>query len=1087
MTEQAVFRQTKPIPQPPGKFLVGNLTDIAGPVPILELMRLAREYGPIYQLSILNRTPMVIVSGYKLVNELCDEGRFDKFIGAGLTHLRGMVGDGLFTAHTQEPNWRKAHTILLPAFGQRAITGYFPQMLDIAEQLMEKWERLNADEEVDVSADMTRLTLDTIGLCGFDYRFNSFYRETPHPFVVAMVENLTENQERMRRIPLQDRLMIHKHHLYEENRELMYNLVDHLIQERKAQGGTEKKDLLGYMLSGVDKETGEKLDDANIRYQIITFLVAGHETTSGLLSFALYFLLRNPAVLAKAYAEVDLVLGTDPSISPTDEQVRRLQYVTQVLKETLRLWPTAPGFSRSPYAEEAVIGEQYLVKKEQQAMILTPMLHRDASVWGAGAEDFRPERFTPQAEQSLPPNAYHPFGTGQRACIGRQFAMQEAILALGMILQRFQLIDPHHYQLKIKETLTIKPDMFKIQVKRRTARGRSTAATAPMMPITPTTDSRTEPLSTPDMARQHHTPLLILYGSNLGTSEDVASRIASEGLVRGFTSATSPLDDYVNRLPKDGLVVIVTSSYNGTPPDNAEAFCHWLKDETIAADALKGINYTVFGCGNREWATTFQAIPRLIDTRLEQCGARRVYPRGEGDASGDFDSAFQFWYQPLWQEIAHVFSLDLEGQAALTTDQFYQVEVLSTVNTPHPFAASFGAKEMNVLVSRELQQRDANHPSGRSTRHIEIALPDGVSYQAGDHLGVLPRNSEIQTRRAVAHFHFDRESRVRLHKSDIRRTLLPIGEAVSVYDLLAEYVELQEPATRTQIKHMLDFTRDVAEKAKLSTLIGDDEVSLANYTNEILAKRITLLDLLETSPSCELPFGIFLEVISPLRPRYYSIASSPLVEQDRCSIAVGVVQGPARSGHGEFEGVCSGYLSHLKTDDLVYGFVRDTKSHFRLPPAPSTPLIMIGPGTGLAPFRGFLQERVALKAQGQTIGQSLLFFGCRHPEQDFIYQNELEEFVRHGVTELFVAFSRLDGQKMYVQDKIKENKEQVWQLLQAGAIVYVCGDSSKMAPDVRNVFATLYQEKMGKSKQEAEQWLNELVTQNRYLVDVWGA
>src|SRR5437764_11538247 len=147
---------------------------------------------------------------------------------------------------------------------------------------------------------------------------------------------------------------------------------------------------------------------------------------------------------------------------------------------------------------------------------------------------------------------------------------------------------------------------------------------------------------------------------------------------------------------------------------------------------------------------------------------------------------------------------------------------------------------------------------------------------------------------------------------------------------------------------------------------------------------------------------------------------------------------------------------------------------------------MIGTGTGLAPFRGFLQERASLKAQEETVGESILFFGCRNPEQDFIYEDELQAFVDQGVTELSVALSRLDGKKTYVQDKIKQDREKVWQLIEEGAIIYICGDASKMAPDVRKEFATIYQDKTGKSEQEATQWLDELTAENRYLVDVWG-
>src|SRR5207249_10580387 len=226
MADQPTPSQLEPIPQPPGKFILGNLPDVMGDAPIVDLMDLAREYGPIYQLAFPGRQPLTVVSGFQLVDELCDESRFDKAIGNVIEIARETVGDGLFTAYTQEPNWRKAHSILLPYFSLRAMQDYFPKMLDIAEQLVDKWERLNPDEEIDVTSDMTRLTLDTIGLCGFDYRFNSFYRDTLHPFVQAMMDNLEENQERQRRLPIQDRLMIRKQRQREANRELMYDLID---------------------------------------------------------------------------------------------------------------------------------------------------------------------------------------------------------------------------------------------------------------------------------------------------------------------------------------------------------------------------------------------------------------------------------------------------------------------------------------------------------------------------------------------------------------------------------------------------------------------------------------------------------------------------------------------------------------------------------------------------------------------------------------------------------------------------------------------------------------------------------------------
>ena len=519
-----IYNALEPIPQPPTKFILGNLPDI-GTDHVQEFMKLAQEYGPIYQLTLPGRE-LVIVSGFDLVDELSDEKRFDKKVWSPLKNVRTFSGDGLFTSETQEPNWHKAHNILMPNFSLKAMQGYFPMMLDISEQMLGKWERLNADEEIDVPDNMTRLTLDTIGLCGFDYRFNSFYRENLHPFVSSMIRALAEAMERGSRLPIQNKLLLHKQHQMHSDIELMNSIVDQIIQERKRSGelSAGKKDLLSYMLTGIDKESGEKLDDVNIRYQIITFLIAGHETTSGLLSFATYFLLNNPAVLAKAYAEVDRVLGPDPRIAPTFAQVNRLKYVAQILKETLRLWPTAPMYSVYPREAQAIIGGKYTVDAERDWAILIPTLHRDKSVWGEDADTFNPDHFNVEAEQALPANAYKPFGNGQRACIGRQFAMQEATLVLGMILQRFKLIDHTDYKLQIKETLTLKPEHFKIKVAPRSDAERDMTAFKPQATATEVKTPRTTPEQVQQTSHAATGPLRFQPGYSRGYSTSYRRR-----------------------------------------------------------------------------------------------------------------------------------------------------------------------------------------------------------------------------------------------------------------------------------------------------------------------------------------------------------------------------------------------------------------------------------------------------------------------------------------------------------------------------------------------------------------------------------
>jgi cytochrome P450/NADPH-cytochrome P450 reductase len=200
-----------------------------------------------------------------------------------------------------------------------------------------------------------------------------------------------------------------------------------------------------------------------------------------------------------------------------------------------------------------------------------------------------------------------------------------------------------------------------------------------------------------------------------------------------------------------------------------------------------------------------------------------------------------------------------------------------------------------------------------------------------------------------------------------------------------------------------------------------------------------------------------------------------------------VLKSPARSGRGDYEGVCSNYVARQDESNVLYAFIKDTHSSFRLPADPMTPVIMVGPGTGLAPFRGFLQERAAQKASGLALGPSMTFFGCRHAEQDYIYRDELESFAAQGVTELHVAFSRMGSTKVYVQDLLREHADRVWSLLGQGAVIYVCGDASKMEPDVKRALVDIAASRGRMSAVEAEQFVSDLSRDNRYRVDVWAS
>ncbi len=1063
------------IPEPKGKLPgIGHIRLIDSAEPVQSLQALSKDLGEIYQLQ-LPGGKLLVVSSQRLVDELCDESRFDKKVSGALYNIRDIALDGLFTAKTTEPNWQKAHNILLPAFSMGSMSNYFPMMLEIAEQMMARWSQLNANDEIDVPADMVRLTLDTIGLCGFDYRFNSFSRDEPHPFIESMLVALQEAIDRAVALPLVHGMNVGRRQRYEKHILNLKTIVDEVIAERKAGGGaTDAKDLLSLMLTGSDPATGEKLSDENIRYQIITFLIAGHETTSGLLSFALQYLIKHPAVLKRAYAEVDEVLGADLDTPPTLAQIGRLPYIRQVLNEALRLFPTAPAFTVMPL-EDTTLAGLYPLKAGQPILILIGGLHRDEKAWGDNPELFDPDRFAPDVAAQRLPNAFKPFGNGQRACIGSQFALQESVLALGMALQRFKFVDHTNYQLEVKEALTLKPNDFRLRLKKRTAEDRSVS-----LQKAPEVDELTKEKGTTNLTSDHATPLLVLHGSNMGSAQQVAARLAEEGESVGFVVSSGSLDEYTDRLPSDGAVLFVTASYNGTPTDDAKEFMAWL--ESTERD-LSHVRFGVFGVGNRDWATTYQRVPRLIEERLKTLGAECVVVRGEADARGDFFGDIDSYAEGVWPELAS--SLGLAVVAPVDLGERFAVDLLTSDDSDTAFLTHHSLTPMMVVVNEEMVDTQVDY--GVSKRHISVDLPPDINYKTGDHLLVMPRNPVKNVERAASRFGLSLQQPIRLSLKHGAAGGIPMDSAMTVKTLLSRYVELCDPATVRQIKLLAEHATCPPDGIALNTLAESD-----NYKTEVLDKRVSLLDLLDRYASIALPFAVFIDQLAELHPRYYSIASSHLTSPGRVDIAVSRVEGPALSGSGDYLGACSSTLDDITVGESILARLRPVDSGFLPPQDLQQPIIMIGPGTGVAPFRGFIQDRMAHHQRGQDLGEAMLFFGCRHPDVDDIYADEFSEAETAGAVQCIKAYSRLpEYPHCYVQDAIAANAEKVWALWQQGALIYVCGDAQYMLTGVRLALQKIYRDIMDKggktvSEEQAQNWLQEMEVEGRFLIDAWA-
>ncbi|KAI0124807.1 cytochrome P450 [Xylariales sp. AK1849] len=1062
-----------PIPEPPGLPIIGNIGSIDATFPLGSFMSLADKYGEIYRLRFPGRTA-VLLSSHALIDEVCNEKRFKKIPAGALKEVRNGVHDGLFTAELEEPNWGIAHRVLMPAFGPLSIRGMFDEMHDIATQLTMKWARYGSTP-IMVTDDFTRLTLDTLALCAMGFRFNSYYTNELHPFIDAMGDFLTESGTRAQRPPLPSFFYKSQDAKYWKDIEVLRKTAEEVLKERKS-GSSDRKDLLAAMLKGNDPRSGATMSDQSIVDNLITFLIAGHETTSGLLSFAFYELLKSPTCYRKAQQEVDNVVGKGPI---KVEHLSKLPYITAILRETLRLDSPISQISVQPI-EDTLLAGKYQVYKGETMVMMVKKSHLDPAVYGDDATEFKPERMLDEQFEKLPKNAWKPFGNGVRGCIGRPFAWQEALLVMAMLLQNFNFVlDDPTYHLAYKQTLTIKPKGFYMRAMLRDG------LTPPSLEhrlagLGPTEDKSAAHAektgSLANGATTQGTPMTILYGSNSGTCEAMAHRLAADATQHGFRASTVDCMDAANgNLPKDQPVVIITASYEGEPPDNARhlvSYIESIKDKS----ALSGVSYAVFGCGHHDWSQTFHRIPLLIDTKLEENGARRLANIGRADAGeSDMFVDFESWEdETLWPALAKFYGTS--GSQELTK-QGTSLKV--SVTSPRTSALRTDVQEAEVVSSRVLTAE--GEPV---KRHMEIKLPSDTTYRAGDYLAVLPINPKETVSRVMRKFELPWDSHLMIEGDD--QTPLPTNTSVSASDVFGAYVELAQPATKRNILALAEATGSEKDRDILKKLAG------ASYDDEISAKRISVLAILEQYPSIKLPLGSYLAMLPPMRVRQYSISSSPLWNPNNVTLTFSLLEAPSKSGQGKHVGVATSYLDSLQHGDKLHVSIRQSHASFHLPQnSEQTPVICVAAGTGLAPFRGFIQERAAMIGAGRKLAPMVLYYGCREPGRDDLYSDELAEWEKLGAVTVKRAFSRTPEQSSghkYAQDALWSDRKEIGKLWDDNAKLFVCG-SRRVGAGVQDVAFRMRvaggkMEGKEYSAEEVEQWW--LESRNvRYATDVF--
>ncbi|MFM5178821.1 assimilatory sulfite reductase (NADPH) flavoprotein subunit [Aeromonas veronii] len=533
--------------------------------------------------------------------------------------------------------------------------------------------------------------------------------------------------------------------------------------------------------------------------------------------------------------------------------------------------------------------------------------------------------------------------------------------------------------------------------------------------------------------------LTILYGSQTGNAKGVATAIKAQAEARGLPATLASMADYKpKQLKKESHLLVVVSTYGeGEPPESAVDLFEQLKKGKVGK--LDGLKFAVLGLGDSSYEF-FCQTGKDFDNFLASAGAERIYELASLDV--DYQDAAKAWGEQALNAITATLSTAAASSSVASAVQ--QAVGHSQYSKENPFAA-------RLSVNQKITGRD----STKDIRHIEINLADsGLTYQPGDALGVW----------------FDNDAEL-------------VGEVLALTGLSGDEATAHGTLRAALTSHF-ELTRlhggfitglaDISDNAALKDLAGDKA-----QVNALVASA-QVVDVLKRFPTA-LTAEQLVGLLRPLTPRLYSIASAQSEVEEEVHLTVGVVRYPQEDGTVR-SGAASSYLADRLIEDGEVRVFVEHNDNFRLPQNPDTPVIMVGPGTGIAPFRAFMQEREAQGAEGKN----WLFFGNPHFTQDFLYQVEWQRYVKSGLlSKISLAFSRDQANKIYVQDRLREAGQELYQWLEAGAHFYVCGDANKMAKDVQEALLDVIAEHGHKSREEAEEYLSELRRAKRYQRDVY--
>ncbi|HWT66620.1 MAG TPA: sulfite reductase flavoprotein subunit alpha [Terracidiphilus sp.] len=547
--------------------------------------------------------------------------------------------------------------------------------------------------------------------------------------------------------------------------------------------------------------------------------------------------------------------------------------------------------------------------------------------------------------------------------------------------------------------------------------------------------------------------IAVLYASQSGTAEGLARKLAKELKSAGHAPAVSTLVGYTPAaLAAEEHALIIASTYgDGEAPDGVQPFYEQLCVEHFPK--LEKLSYSLLALGDSHYEY-FCKFGKDLDAKLKALGANCIHPRVDSDV--ETEQAFAGWTSGVLEHLAKPTQRKTSSPAS---------ETALTLSESAPALAVHKAAftRDNPLLAPVVDRRDLNITgSTKATIHLALCIDGtGLAYEAGDACGVLPNNDELLVAEVLQTLRCNGNESVKCEKV----------EATTLHDALMRHLQI----TRLTRKTVGDYAARSQSAMLLELARPERREQLESYIYDR-----GLIDLLLEHPVTDLEPSELVAMLPRLTPRLYSISSSPKAHAGEVHATVGVIR--YTSHKRDRGGVCSTmFADRIKITDQVPIFIQPNKK-FKIPKDPAQAMIMIGPGTGIAPFRGFLHERLALGHKGKN----WLFFGERSAKTDFLYRDELDPMLKDGhLTRLDTAFSRDQEQKVYVQDRMLENAPMLWRWLESGASVYVCGDARQMAKDVDRTLRQIAQEQGGKSAEQANEYVDVLKSSDRYHRDVY--